>query len=100
MEHLRSGGSSCDRRIIRRGYLLFLVRDVEQMGPTSWEIQNGKQYIFYPAKYFKYWLLFQVTMTFSGNYMGIVISLPVSGLLAEHFGWESIFYVQMKNVLF
>lgn len=34
-----------------------------------------------------------VVQSFTGNYVGIVISLPVSGLLAKHVGWESIFYV-------
>ncbi|KAJ9573906.1 hypothetical protein L9F63_008705 [Diploptera punctata] len=29
----------------------------------------------------------------SGSHVGTVISLPMSGLLANYFGWESIFYV-------
>ncbi|GAB0100070.1 MFS domain-containing protein [Sergentomyia squamirostris] len=29
---------------------------------------------------------------FMGNYLGTVISLPLSGLLAVHWGWESVFY--------
>ena len=32
-------------------------------------------------------------MAFSGSYVGTVIALPISGLLAEHVGWEMIFYV-------
>ena len=34
-----------------------------------------------------------VTYASSGNYIGIVISMPVSGLLASTIGWESVFYV-------
>ncbi|XP_065341535.1 sialin-like isoform X1 [Cloeon dipterum] len=34
-----------------------------------------------------------VTIAFSGSYFGTVISLPLSGYLAETFGWASIFYV-------
>lgn len=34
-----------------------------------------------------------VVAAFTGNYAGIVVSLPISGLLAETWGWESIFYV-------
>ncbi|XP_071442476.1 vesicular glutamate transporter 1-like [Hetaerina americana] len=33
------------------------------------------------------------TIAFSGSYFGTVISLPLSSLLANAFGWESIFYV-------
>ena len=32
-------------------------------------------------------------VAFSGSYVGTVIALPLSGLLAENCGWESIFYV-------
>jgi len=31
-------------------------------------------------------------VAFSGSYVGTVIALPISGMLAEHFGWEAIFY--------
>ena len=34
-----------------------------------------------------------VVAAFTGNYVGIVISLPVSGILAKNVGWESVFYV-------
>lgn len=34
-----------------------------------------------------------VVAAFTGNYIGIVVSLPVSGILANTLGWESIFYV-------
>ena len=34
-----------------------------------------------------------VTYATSGNYIGIVVSMPVSGLLASTIGWESVFYV-------
>lgn len=34
-----------------------------------------------------------VVAAFTGNYVGIVISLPVSGILAQSWGWESVFYV-------
>nr|CAG4638404.1 EOG090X04X8 [Cyclestheria hislopi] len=34
-----------------------------------------------------------VTAAYSGNYFGTVISMVVCGLLAEHLGWPSIFYV-------
>jgi MFS transporter, ACS family, solute carrier family 17 (sodium-dependent inorganic phosphate cotransporter), other len=34
-----------------------------------------------------------VVASFTGNYIGIVVSLPVSGILAQKFGWESVFYV-------
>lgn len=34
-----------------------------------------------------------VVAAFTGNYIGIVVSLPVSGLLAQSWGWESVFYV-------
>lgn len=32
-------------------------------------------------------------VAFSGSYVGTVIALPISGLLAENVGWEWIFYV-------
>lgn len=32
------------------------------------------------------------TIAFSGSYVGTVISLVVSGFLAQHLGWPSIFY--------
>ena len=32
-------------------------------------------------------------VAFSGSYVGTVIALPLSGVLAEHMGWETIFYV-------
>ena len=31
-------------------------------------------------------------VAFSGSYVGTVLALPVSGLLAQHLGWEWIFY--------
>jgi MFS transporter, ACS family, solute carrier family 17 (sodium-dependent inorganic phosphate cotransporter), other len=34
-----------------------------------------------------------VVAAFTGNYVGLVISLPVSGLLAASVGWEWVFYV-------
>lgn len=34
-----------------------------------------------------------VVAAFTGNYVGLVISLPVSGLLAANVSWESVFYV-------
>ena len=34
-----------------------------------------------------------VTYATSGNYIGIVIAMPVSGILASTIGWESVFYV-------
>ncbi|XP_069674254.1 vesicular glutamate transporter 2-like [Periplaneta americana] len=33
------------------------------------------------------------TLAFSGSYVGTVVSLPVSGILAEEIGWPSVFYV-------
>lgn len=33
------------------------------------------------------------TLAFAGNYAGTVVSMPVCGLLADAYGWESIFYV-------
>lgn len=30
---------------------------------------------------------------FAGNYAGTVIAMPMSGILAQKFGWESLFYV-------
>lgn len=33
------------------------------------------------------------TIAFAGNYAGTVVSMPASGLLANFFGWESLFYV-------
>ena len=32
-------------------------------------------------------------VAFSGSYVGTVFALPLSGLLAQHMGWEWIFYV-------
>jgi len=32
-------------------------------------------------------------VAFSGSYVGTVMALPLSGILAQHFGWEWIFYV-------
>ena len=34
-----------------------------------------------------------VVFAFTGNYIGIITSLPVSGILAKNVGWESVFYV-------
>ena len=34
-----------------------------------------------------------VTASFAGNYIGIVVSLPISGILSASVGWESVFYV-------
>lgn len=34
-----------------------------------------------------------VVAAFTGNYVGIVISLPVSGYLAQNVSWQSVFYV-------
>lgn len=34
-----------------------------------------------------------VVAAFTGNYVGLVISLPVSGLLAQNVSWQSVFYV-------
>jgi hypothetical protein len=33
------------------------------------------------------------TVAFSGSYFGTVISLPLSGMLAEYMGWPYIFYL-------
>ncbi|XP_066907843.1 vesicular glutamate transporter 3 [Halyomorpha halys] len=33
------------------------------------------------------------SFAFSGSYVGTVIAMPMSGVLAEHWGWPSIFYV-------
>ncbi|XP_031633346.1 vesicular glutamate transporter 1 [Contarinia nasturtii] len=33
------------------------------------------------------------TIAFAGNYAGTIVSMPVSGILANEFGWESCFYV-------
>ncbi|GLG97099.1 Putative inorganic phosphate cotransporter [Gryllus bimaculatus] len=33
------------------------------------------------------------TIAFSGSYFGTVVALPLSAFLAQHVGWESIFYV-------
>lgn len=33
------------------------------------------------------------TLAFSGSYIGTVVSMVVSGYLADALGWESIFYV-------
>lgn len=33
------------------------------------------------------------TIAFAGNYAGTIVSMPVSGILANTFGWESLFYV-------
>ena len=32
-------------------------------------------------------------MAFSGSYVGTVMALPLSGVLAQNVGWEWIFYV-------
>jgi ACS family sodium-dependent inorganic phosphate cotransporter len=32
------------------------------------------------------------TFTFTGNYAGTVITMPLGGFLAAYFGWESVFY--------
>lgn len=41
-----------------------------------------------------------VTIAYSGSYFGTVISMAVCGLLAEHLGWASIFYVSGEFHLF
>lgn len=33
------------------------------------------------------------SIAFAGNYAGTVVSMPMSGILANSIGWESIFYV-------
>lgn len=33
------------------------------------------------------------SIAFAGNYAGTVISMPLSGILANTLGWESIFYI-------
>lgn len=33
------------------------------------------------------------TIAFAGNYAGTIVSMPVSGILANKIGWESCFYV-------
>lgn len=33
------------------------------------------------------------SIAFAGNYAGTVISMPMSGILANTLGWESIFYI-------
>lgn len=33
------------------------------------------------------------TIAFAGTYVGTIVSMPLSGILANKFGWESIFYV-------
>lgn len=33
------------------------------------------------------------TIAISGTYIGTVVAMPVSSILATAFGWESIFYV-------
>ncbi|XP_066268922.1 sialin-like [Branchiostoma lanceolatum] len=33
-----------------------------------------------------------ITITYSGAHLGTVFSLPISGLLCDHFGWPSVFY--------
>lgn len=33
------------------------------------------------------------SIAFAGNYAGTVIAMPSSGLLAQKYGWESVFYV-------
>ena len=32
-------------------------------------------------------------VAFSGSYVGSFLALPLSGILAQHISWESIFYV-------
>lgn len=33
------------------------------------------------------------TLAFSGSFLGTVFAMPVSGMMAEHLGWSSVFYV-------
>lgn len=33
------------------------------------------------------------TIAFAGTYVGTIVSMPASGILANKFGWESLFYV-------
>lgn len=33
------------------------------------------------------------TIAFAGSYVGTVVSMPISGILANQLGWESCFYV-------
>lgn len=33
------------------------------------------------------------TIGFSGSFIGTVIAMPLSGIIAEHLGWEAVFYV-------
>ena len=34
-----------------------------------------------------------VAASYTGNYVGLVVSMPASGLLADNVGWEWVFYV-------
>ncbi|XP_055531707.1 sialin [Wyeomyia smithii] len=34
-----------------------------------------------------------VSIAFAGNYAGTVVSMPLSGIFAQAFGWESVFYI-------
>jgi len=36
----------------------------------------------------------------TGAHIGTVIAMPLSGVLAEHLGWPSVFYVFGKFVIF
>ena len=40
------------------------------------------------------------TIGYSGNYVGIVVAMITCGFLAEHAGWESVFYVYGNICLF
>lgn len=40
------------------------------------------------------------TIAYAGNYAGTIVSMPVSGILANTFGWESLFYVFGKKSRF
>ncbi|KAL2725286.1 vesicular glutamate transporter 22 isoform X3 [Vespula squamosa] len=33
------------------------------------------------------------TLAFSGSFLGTVFAMPISGIMAEHLGWSSVFYV-------
>jgi len=40
-----------------------------------------------------YYLLDYLVNSITGSHIGTVIAMPLSGLLAQHLGWTSVFYV-------
>lgn len=91
--------------ILSTSFFTILTPVVTHYGGFEWllvlRILEGLgEGVTYPAQY-SFWSKWApkfertklITMSFCGSYAGTVVAMPLCGLLAEYYGWESIFYV-------